>query len=130
VSFDPAAAPANQRLPDRKTVLWLIAVSLLIAGLTWLTLYEIRDTALHNRPDPDAHAACLAAHTGADAAAIDKACPNHAKVIFAARHPLRNALILLILLLVGGYCYLIFHRSRWGPSFGKRLPPEPRNAIR
>jgi len=108
---------------SRRHLVWLFGLALAIALLVWWTLYEVKDVALHNTPDSAVHAACIAGFDATSGQSVDQACPPHAKVIFAARHPVRNAIIIFILLLGGGYAYLRFHFSSRGPSFGHRVPP-------
>ena len=115
--------PAPRYRPTRRQVLWLLGFSIFVAALVWMTLDQIRDIALENTTDPAEHAACIAAYDPASGQSIDEACPEHGKVIFAARNPIRNAIIIFVLLLGGGYIYLIYHYSNWGPSFGSAVPP-------
>ena len=125
--MDSTATVSSQstgtRLPTRKQVIWLFGFSLVVAGIVWLTLYEVRHVALTNPANPADLARCIANHPGIDTVTLAAACPDHLKVIFAARNPNRNAISTFIILMIGGYLYLIYHYSRRGPSFGRSIPP-------
>ena len=117
------ATPARRYRPSLRQVLWLLGFSIFVAFLVWMTLDQIRDIAIENKTDPAEHAACVAGFDPASGQSVEEACPEHNKVIFAARNPIRNAIIIFVLLLGGGYIYLIYHYSNWGPSFGSAIPP-------
>jgi hypothetical protein len=86
----------------------MAAIALVIAAMVWLTLYEIKLIAENNAPTAAETAECIAAlEPGADPAVE---CPTGADVIWAARNPLRNAAIVLVLCLVAGYIALRLNR--------------------
>lgn len=120
-----APAHTTRYRPSRRQLIWLLGFSVFVAFLVWLTLDQIRDVAIENKTDPAEHAACIAAFDPASGQSLETACPEHGKVIFAARNPIRNALLIFTVLMVGGYVYLLFHYSSWGPSFGSdpNIPP-------
>jgi hypothetical protein len=125
VTADPieTLAPHKSVHPSLVQCLWLLGVTLLTSGLVLLTLHEIQSVALNNHPSSEAKAACIANRDPNSTKSVTVDCPDHSRVIFAAQNPVRNTVIVFVLLLVGGYLYLMFHRSRWGWSFGQRVPP-------
>ena len=127
----PGSPALNQqrtgnRRPTRVSVLWLLALSLLVAFMVYMTLSQIKKIAEDNVPTAAEHAQCLAEHDSANPASIEEACRTTPNVIFAARHPIRNTIIVGILLFLLGYGYLLFHFSDRGSNlFGKALPRGP-----
>jgi hypothetical protein len=93
-----------------KTLAWLVAISLVIAGMIWLTLYQIRTIAIDHGPTADEIAQCRAGLSPDEAAEWTEHCETEAEIIWAARHPLRNSLAVLVLLLITGSAAVALHR--------------------
>lgn len=89
-----------------KTLAWLLAISLVIFGMVWLTLYQIRTIAIDHGPTPDEIAQCRAALAPDEQPRWTEFCETEPEIIWAARHPHRNALAVLAILLATGYATL------------------------
>ena len=113
-------SPNTHHPPPITQLAWLAAISLVVAGMVWLTLAQIRSIAIDHAPTADEIAQCRAALAPQDQAAWTEHCETGAEIIWAARHPLRNALAVLFLLLVLGYATLILSR-RTRPA-GDNIP--------
>ena len=86
----------------------MAAISLVVAAMVWWTLYEIKLIAEDNAPTAAETAQCIAdLEPGLDPA---NECPTGADVIWAARNPLRNAVIVFALGLTAGYIALDLNR--------------------
>jgi hypothetical protein len=112
--------PETQHL-TLKTMAWLVAICLVIFGMVWLTLYQIRAIATDHGPTPDEIAQCRAGLAPEQAAEWTEHCENEPEIIWAARHPLRNSLAVLALLLVAGYLTLLLN-SRSAHPPGNSIP--------
>ena len=106
--------PTTRNL-EPKTWAWLLAISLVIFGMVWLTLYQIRTIAIDHAPTADEIAQCRAALSPDEAAEWTEHCETEPHIIWAARHPLRNSLVVLALLLVLGYAALVFNQVHRTP---------------
>ena len=89
---------------------WLAALSLVVAALVWLTLYEIKVVAEDNAPTAAETAQCRADLDPASTADPTVACPAGADIIWAARNPLRNALAVFVLGWAAGSLALYLNR--------------------
>ena len=99
------SAPKTQSLKP-KTLIWLVAICLVVFGMVWLTLYQIRAIATDHGPTPDEIAQCRAALPPEQAESWTEHCETEPRIIWAARHPHRNALAVLALTLMVGYVTL------------------------
>lgn len=107
-------SPGTQNLKPR-TLAWLVAISLVVAGMVWLTLYQIRTIAIDHGPTSDEIAQCRAGLSPDEAAEWIEHCETEAEIIWAARHPLRNSLAVLVLLLAVGYATLALNQRYRNP---------------
>ena len=103
------------RTLEPKTWAWLVAICLVVFGMVWLTLYQIRTIAIDHGPTPDEIAQCRAALSPEQAAEWTEHCETEPRIIWAARHPHRNALAVLILLLIVGYAALALNQAHRTP---------------
>jgi hypothetical protein len=95
--------------PSRSSIPWLIAISLVVAGMVWFTLWQIQSIAIENARTPDEAAQCVAELPESQQAEADDLCSTEPNVILAARNPVRNSLIVFGLCLVVGYLYLVLN---------------------
>ena len=102
-------SPGTQNLKP-ETLAWLAAICLVVAGMVWLTLYQIRTIAIDHGPTLDEIAQCRAGLSPDEAAEWIEHCETEAEIIWAARHPLRNSLAVLVLLLIAGSAAVALHR--------------------
>lgn len=96
-------------------LVWLVAISLAVFGIVWLTLYQIRTIAIDRGPTAGEVAECRAALSPDEAVEWTERCETEPHIIWVARHPLRNSLALLVLLLVVGYAALDLNRRYRSP---------------
>ena len=78
--------------------------------MTWLSLYEIKVTAEDHPPTPGEIAQCKAELDPNSTVDPDVACPPESHIVWAARHPLRNSIVVLVVLLILGYDTIILNR--------------------
>jgi hypothetical protein len=102
-------------------LLWLAAISVVIFGMVWLTLAQIRTIAIGHGPTADEIAECRAELPNEQQAEWTEHCETEPRIIWAARHPLRNSLGVLALLLVAGYLTLLLN-NRTARSPGNSIP--------
>jgi hypothetical protein len=93
----------------RTQLIWLAAISIVIFGMVWLTLAQIRSIAIDHGPTQDEIAECRAGLPSDQQAEWTEHCETEPRIIWAARHPLRNSLGVLALLLVVGYLTLLLN---------------------
>lgn len=91
-------------------MLALAVIAIFVAGMVWLTLAQIRTIAIDHAPTLDEIAQCRAGLAPEEQADWTEHCETGADIIWAARHPLRNALAVLALLLTLGYATLFLNR--------------------
>jgi hypothetical protein len=103
------------RTLEPKTLAWLVAICLVVFGMVWLTLYQIRTIAIDHGPTADEIARCRAELPPGQQAAWTEHCEVEPRIIWAARDPLRNSLGALALLLVLGYAALVFNQMHRTP---------------
>ena len=97
-------------LISRKAAIWVTAIALFVATMTWLALYEIKVIAENNTPTQTAIAQCKAELDPNSTVDPDVACPPESHIVWAARHPLRNSIVVLVVLLILGYDTIILNR--------------------
>ena len=112
----------SARKPTRASILWIFGAAIFCTFLVWLTLWQIKSIAEDNVPTPAEHAQCLAELDPTTQTDLEEACPTEPDVIYAARHPVRNSIIIFALLVIGGFAYRAFHYSTHGDIFGKTHP--------
>jgi hypothetical protein len=98
--------------PSRTTIPWLVGLSLLVSFLVWATLWQIKSIAIDNARTPEEAAACIAELPADQQALADEQCTTEPDVIWAARNPVRNAIIVFGLCLLIGYAYLLLNRGK------------------
>ena len=108
----PVPEPAGPTgfLISTRAAIWVTAVALFVAAMTWLALYEIKVIAEDNPPTQAAIAQCIAELDPDSGVDLDEACPRERHIIWAARHPLRNAIVVFVVLLILGYDTIILNR--------------------
>jgi hypothetical protein len=97
-------------LISRKAAIWVTAIALFVSAMTWLALYEIKVIAEDNPPTQTEIAECKSGLDPNSAVDPDVACPPEAHIVRAARHPLRNSIVVLVVLLILGYDTIILNR--------------------
>jgi len=107
----PSPIRAQPNRSGRTALLWLAAIAIVVAGMVWLTLAQIRSIAIDHAPTREEIAQCRAGLTPEEQAAWTEHCETGADIIWAARHPLRNALAVFVLLLTIGYATLALSRA-------------------
>jgi hypothetical protein len=91
-------------------VVWIAAISLVVAALVWLTLYEIKVVAEDNAPTAAETAQCRADLDPGSEVDPGTVCPSGDDVIWAARHPVRNAVAVFVLGLFAGSLSIYLNR--------------------
>lgn len=120
LNLPPIPISRHRLLPvKRSSLIWLTAITIVVTALVWLTFYEIKSIAEDNAPTQTETAECLANLDPNAQADPTEACPTDAEVIFAARHPTRNALVLGAIGFIVGYLTLAFHQSDRSQILGK-----------
>ncbi len=102
--------------PSRTTIPWLIAISAVIAGMVWFTLWQIQTIAIENARTPAEAAECVAELPADQQTRADEECTTEPNIIWAARNPVRNSVVVFGLLLVIGYVYLLLNRGPAPPD--------------
>ncbi|HET7055446.1 MAG TPA: hypothetical protein VFI12_03235 [Thermomicrobiales bacterium] len=95
---------------SRRAAVWLTGIALFVAAMTWLSLYQIKVTAADHPPTQGEIAQCKAELDPNSTVDPDVACPPTAHVLWAARHPLRNAIVTFVVLMILGYDVIILNR--------------------
>ena len=117
IPHDPNIADAV--LTPRK-VLWLIGIALFTAVLLWAALYQVKSAAEDNAPTAAETAQCIAELDAQNQANAEEACPTGPDMKWAAREPLRNSVVVFVLLVIAGcLTLLVDHKVRQSNS-GRR----------
>ena len=95
--------------PNRRSIPWLIAISVVIAGMVWFTLWQIQTIAIDNARTPTEAAECMAQLPADQRANPGDQCSTEPNIIFVAQNPVRNTIIVFGLCLVIGYVYLVLN---------------------
>jgi hypothetical protein len=95
---------------SRRATIWLTGIALFVAAMTWLSLYQIKVTAEDHPPTQGEIAQCKAELDPNSTVNPDVACPPTAHVKWVARHPLRNAIVTFVVLMILGYDVIILNR--------------------
>ena len=106
----PESAGPTGFLISRRATIWLTAIALFVATMTWLALYEIKVIAEDNPPTQTEIAECKAELDPNSRVDPDVACPPTAHIVWAARHPLRNSIVVFVVLMILGYDTVILNR--------------------
>jgi hypothetical protein len=93
----------------RRSATWIAGISLAIAAMVWLTLFEIKSVAEDDAPTTAETAQCRAELDPASATDPEAACPSGPDIIWAARHPVRNAIAILLLSAATGVIALLLN---------------------
>ena len=93
-----------------RAAIWLTAIALFVASMTWLALYEIKVVAKDNPPTQTEIAECKDELDPSSTVDPDVACPPTSHIVWAARHPLRNSIVVFVVLMILGYDTVILNR--------------------
>ena len=103
--------PIDPRSPFRgRVLLWIVGISLAVAAMVWLALYQVKTIAEDNVATPAETAQCLAERNPASTSSPEEDCPTEPDVIWAARHPVRNATAVFVLLVTAGIAAVHLNR--------------------
>lgn len=97
--------------PNRRTIPWLIGISAVVAAMVWFTLWQIKSIAIDNARTPEEAAQCIAELAPDQQANAADECSTEPNIIYAARNPVRNSLLVFALCLAIGYGYLVLNQG-------------------
>jgi hypothetical protein len=111
VSSPHPPIPIDVRPPlTGRVVIWIVAISLVVAAMVWLALFQVKTIAEDNVPTAAETAQCVAERDPDSKTSLEEDCPTEPTVIWAARHPLRHASAVFVLLVATGIGAIYLNR--------------------
>jgi hypothetical protein len=95
--------------PTKRSISWLIALSAMVAFLVWAALWQIQTIAIDNARTPQEAAQCIAELPEEQVDQAGELCSTEPNIIFAARNPIRNSMIVFGFCLTVGFSYLVLN---------------------